>query len=119
MIARLYRESVAGSPVDMAALEDPQVIADLVRAGRQSALGMQGFLAEMLAHGGGARPPALADAAGWVVLTGEQDPLYAFADAAAFWRETLPGARFETVADGGRFLHITHTVAVAAALGNP
>ncbi|HPU15336.1 MAG TPA: hypothetical protein PK808_04570, partial [Polymorphobacter sp.] len=54
MIARLYRESVVGSPVDVAALEDPQVIADLVRAGRQSALGMHGFLAEMLAHGGGA-----------------------------------------------------------------
>ncbi len=117
VIARLYRESVVGSPVDTAALADPQVIADLVRAGRQSALGMHGFLAEMLAHGGGARPPALPDASGWVVLTGAQDPLYAFDDAAAFWRSTLPGARFETVADGGRFLHITHTQEVVAALG--
>ncbi len=116
MIARLYRESVIGSPVDTQALEDPQVIADLVRAGRQSALGMHGFLAEMLAHGGGARPPALADASGWTVLTGAQDPLYAFDDAAAFWRAVLPGARFDTIADGGRFLHITHTQSVVAAL---
>ncbi|MGL4543027.1 MAG: alpha/beta fold hydrolase, partial [Polymorphobacter sp.] len=117
MIARLYRESVAGSPVDTAALADPQVIADLVRAGRQSALGMHGFLAEMLAHGAGARPPALADASGWVVLTGAQDPLYAFDEAAAFWRLALPGARFDLVTDGGRFLHLTHTAAVVAALG--
>ncbi len=115
-IIRMQRQSVAGSAIDEAAIDDPDTCADIVRASRQAALGMRGFLAELQAHGAGALPPAMADARHWVVINGARDPLYDFADAARFWQETLPGAEIEVLADGGRWLHLTHVDAVVAAL---
>lgn len=102
--------------MDEAALEDPELLADLIRASRQAALGMAGFLAEMQAHGQGVAPPALAHARQWVVLAGARDPLYHFADAAEFWARSLPGAQQRVLADGGRWLHLTHIAAIVAAL---
>ncbi len=116
-IARMQRQSVAGSAIDEAALDDPESLADIVRASRQAALGMKGFLSEMQVHGAGARPPALASGKAWVVLTGANDPLYRAADADDFWREVLPGVTLESAADGGRWLHLTHVDAIVAALG--
>jgi pimeloyl-ACP methyl ester carboxylesterase len=115
-IARMQRQSVAGSAIDEAAIDDPEICEDIVRASRQAALGMQGFLAEMQAHGRGAVPPSLPDARHWLVINGASDPLYDFADAEAFWRQTLPGAAIEVLADGGRWLHLTHVNAIVAAL---
>ena len=116
MIERMQRKSVKGSAVDEAALDDPDLLADHIRASRQAALGMAGFLAEMQAHGQGAVPPALADARRWVVLAGARDPLYDFADAADFWAKTLPSAQHCVLADGGRWLHLTHVAAIVSAL---
>lgn len=116
MIERMQRKSVRGSAVDEAVLDDPDVLADHIRASRQAALGMAGFLAEMQAHGAGATPPALPDATHWIVLAGARDPLYDFAIAADFWATVLPGAEQRVLADGGRWLHLTHTQAVVAAL---
>ncbi len=116
MIERMLRQSVAGSAIDEAALNDAENMAALVRGSRQSALGMHGFLAEMQAHGRGARPPRLVTAAHWIVLTGEHDPLYGFAETEAYWRDLLPGAAMVTVPGGGRFLQLTHPEAVVDAL---
>ena len=116
MIARMLRQSVIGSPIDEAALDEPDNLSDMVRSSRQSALGMQGFLAEMQAHGGGAEPPALAEASHWTVISGALDPLYSFTAAESFWRRAFPGATFELIADGGRYLHFTHRPAIIAAL---
>ena len=91
-IARMQRQSVAGSAIDQAVLDDPDVLADIVRASRQSALGMRGFLAEMQAHGRGARPAAIADASRWAVIAGACDPLYDFTASRHFWETVLPGA---------------------------
>lgn len=115
-IARMQLQSVAGSAIDEAAFTDPENVADVVRASRQAALGMRGFLAEMQAHGGGARPPAMADGAAWTVMAGANDPLYDFADARAFWEATLPGGTVRLISDGGRWLHLTHVEAIVAAL---
>ena len=114
-IARMQRESVAGSAVDEAMIDDPEVLADIVRASRQAALGMKGFLAEMQAHGRGT-PAMAADGRSWTVIAGAHDPLYDFRDSEGWWRATLPGVRIETVADGGRWLHLTHVDRVVAAL---
>lgn len=116
MIARMLRQSVLSSPIDQAALDEPGNLADMVRASRQSSLGMLGFLAEVQAHGAGAVPPTLADARHWTIITGAHDPLYSFAEAEAFWRQAFPAANFEVVADGGRFLHFTHRGKILAAL---
>ena len=115
-IARMQRQSVAGSAIDEAAIDDPETLADIVRASRQSALGMHGFLAEMQAHGRGGLAPAVAGDMCWAVLAGANDPLYDFADSEAYWREALPGVKIDQVADGGRWLHLTHVDRVIAAL---
>jgi DNA-binding CsgD family transcriptional regulator len=116
VIARMLRQSVSGSPIDEAALDEAGNLADMVRASRQSSLGMLGFLAEVQAHGAGALPPTLPDARHWTIITGAHDPLYSFAEAETFWRLAFPGATFDVVADGGRFLHFTHRPAIMAAL---
>ncbi len=103
MIARMQRHSVAGSAIDEAALDDPDNLADMVRASRQSSLGMAGFLAELQAHGAGAVPPALTDAGTWTIIAGARDPLYNFADAEAFWRQTFAGVTIDVRPDGGLF----------------
>jgi pimeloyl-ACP methyl ester carboxylesterase len=115
-ISRMQRQSVAGSAIDEAVLDDPEMLADIVRASRQAAVGMKGFLAEMQAHGAGARPPALATATGWVVAAGSADPLYDFGAARDFWRVVLPGATQTIVPGGGRWLHLTHTDVIVAGL---
>jgi pimeloyl-ACP methyl ester carboxylesterase/DNA-binding CsgD family transcriptional regulator len=112
-ISKLMRESVASSPVDLAALDDPEEIATIVRAGRQCALGMRGFLNETLTQGGGARAVALTDGSGWTIGYGERDPLYTFEHARAHWQATLPGVRLVPIPDGGRYLHLTHGALVA------
>jgi pimeloyl-ACP methyl ester carboxylesterase/DNA-binding CsgD family transcriptional regulator len=117
-ITRMQRQSVAGSAIDEAVFDDPDTVADIVRASRQAALGMKGFLAEMQAHGGGARPPALAQADDWVVMAGAKDPLYDFETSRDFWQATLPGAVVQIIPDGGRWLHLTHTEAIVAALAS-
>lgn len=112
-IARLMRESVADSPGDLAALDDPEEMAIIARAGRQCALGMQGFLNETLTQGGGARAVALLDGGGWTIAYGTQDPLYNFGVAAGHWKATLPGAEIVAVEGGGRFIHLTHGETIA------
>jgi pimeloyl-ACP methyl ester carboxylesterase len=77
---------------------------------------MRGFLAEMQAHGRGGLAPAVAAGMRWSIIVGANDPLYDFADSEAHWREALPGADIEIVADAGRWPHLTHVDRVIAAL---
>jgi pimeloyl-ACP methyl ester carboxylesterase/DNA-binding CsgD family transcriptional regulator len=116
-IRRIMLESVKGSASDVAALADEQEMATVVRATRQCALGMKGFVGEIVADVRHTRPPTLIDADKWTVITGAQDQLFQFnAEAETYWRTILPNARFVTVPDGGRFLHLTHPEAIVSAL---
>lgn len=115
-IAKMMIESVRGSAPDEAALQDPAELDALVRGGRQSALGMWGYLREHIAHGAGAKPPRFDDASRWTLFHGVRDPLYHFEDVEAFWRERLPGVRIDPISNGGRFLHITHAAIIIDAL---
>lgn len=116
-IARMMRSSVLGSPVDLAVCDDPAEMAALVRGGRQSAQGRVGFVAEHSALSRGDAVPVIADATNWTVLFGAGDPLFSPEDAEPYWRAQLCGCRFEVVAGGGRFLHVTHVERIVAALG--
>ena len=116
-IARMQRRSVAGSAIDEAAIDDPDTRADIVRASRQAALGMAGFLAEMQAAGRGVAIPCLGDGRGWTIIAGALDPLYDFDGSAGYWHETLPGVRIVRLGDAGRWPHLTHVDTVVAALG--
>ncbi|UVO55053.1 alpha/beta fold hydrolase [Sphingomonas sp. SUN039] len=115
-IARMMRESVRGSAIDQAVCDDPAEMAALVRGGRQSALGMRGFVMEHAAQGARLPLPVLADGTNWTVMSGAQDPLYFAEDARDYWLGRLPGCAFVIEPDGGRFLHATHSAQIVRRL---
>lgn len=115
-IARLMRASVRGSAVDEAICDDPAELEALVRGGRQSAFGMQGFVAEHAALGSRRPLPPIADGSRWSVLFGAQDPLFCAADAEHYWRAQITGCAFDALAGAGRFLNVSHADQICAAL---
>jgi pimeloyl-ACP methyl ester carboxylesterase len=50
------------------------------------------------------------------VLLGASDVLYEPEVVLDYWRQQLPGAHFESIEDGGRFLAMTHPHLVIRAL---
>ncbi|MBS0362853.1 MAG: hypothetical protein JSR98_15865 [Proteobacteria bacterium] len=113
---QFHRQLIRGSPPDERVLEDPALAADLIRAARQAAIGVDGFLQESLAHGEGMEPPRLADGSAWRVLVGGHDPVFDPGLASRYGRDLVPGATVEVVAEGGRWLHLSHPALVAKAL---
>ena len=116
-VRQLIRATLGTSQPDMLAFEDPEAVEDYQRAVMMFATGrIDGFIREQRTYACGIDDPPLADAANWTILLGAHDPLHHAADMAAYWRARLPKARCETIEDAGRFLHLTHTERVAAAL---
>ncbi len=112
-IERLSRRTVQGCPADLAALDDPECLADHVRATRQAAIGVSGFARELA---GNAEAEALSFSAfPWTIMIGAHDPLYTVTDERA-WEATMPNATVVLIADGGRLLHLTHAERVAEAV---
>ena len=112
-IARLVLDSVRGSSADAAALQDPAELDVLVRACRQCAQAMRGFLAEITARGAGAEAAPLADGRAWTLVFGDQDAVFDQSASMPFWQEKLPGARIVRLPDAGRLVHVTHSALVA------
>lgn len=113
----LHRAIVAGSPTDEALLNDPQFVRDRFRAVRPLATGnMAGALREQLviSRGGYDYRPIAAD--DWVVLQGSQDTYNSYDEVERFWRPLLANARFEAVADGGRFMTSSHPALIVKTL---
>ena len=116
-LARMMDQWTRGSPPDQRAVRDPEFVADFFRSIRMFATGRyEGFIREQAAIARGDRPPPFAAPRGWRVLLGSSDVLYEPEVVLAYWREMLPGARFDVVPDGGRFLAMTHAALVAEAL---
>ncbi|WP_135211287.1 alpha/beta fold hydrolase [Vitreimonas flagellata] len=116
-VTQLMRASMRSSPPDLAVFEDERELADYHRAVMLFATGrLSGFIAEQRAYADGIDAPALVDASNWTVLLGAHDPLHHVDDMLGYWRPRLPGARFETIAEAGRFVHLSHPHAVLAAL---
>lgn len=108
--------TIEGSAADQAAMADPLNYADFVRSIRMFTSGrVAGYIAEQVAMTR-LDPPPLPGAADWAVLQGAQDSLHDAAGVEAYWRRILPDAAFTTIADGGRFIAMTHAEAVVAAL---
>lgn len=106
-----------GSAPDQLAALDPEFVTDFYRSVRMFATGRyDGFLAEQRAISTAGRPPPYGGASGWRVLLGASDMLYDPEVVLAYWRELLPGAEFDVVPDGGRFLAMTHPNLVVDAL---
>jgi pimeloyl-ACP methyl ester carboxylesterase/DNA-binding CsgD family transcriptional regulator len=118
-LSHLLPQWMRGSPPDEAAARDPQIVADFFRSLRMFATGRYaGFLEEQAAHARAGRLQRHEGAAGWRVLLGATDVLYDPDTVLAFWRETLPGARFELAPGAGRLLAMTHPELVVEALVN-
>lgn len=116
-LSRMVVQWTRGSPPDQKAAQDPEFMADFFRSVRMFATGRyEGFLREQAAIARGGKPRPFAGAEGWRILLGASDVLYEPEVVLAYWRELLPGARFDIVPDGGRFLAMTHPELVRAAL---
>lgn len=116
-LSRMVVQWTRGSPPDQKAAQDAEFMADFFRSVRMFATGRyEGFLREQAAIARGGKPRPFAGAEGWRILLGASDVLYEPEVVLAYWRELLPGARFDIVPDGGRFLAMTHPDLVTAAL---
>jgi pimeloyl-ACP methyl ester carboxylesterase len=115
-VARLLRQALVHSAPDLVAFEDLDAVADYQRAVRHFAAGrVDGLIAEQRALV--AQPERLAlPGQAWRILFGAHDPLHQLERAEAHWRTMLPDAQSSRVAEGGRFLYLTHPDLVIAAL---
>ena len=119
-LSRMMVQWTRGSPPDELAVRDPEIVADFFRSVRMFATGRyDGFLNEQAAIARGGKPAPFGSASGWQILLGGSDVLYEPQVVLDYWRLQLPGARFDVVADGGRFLAMTHPQLVVAALEEP
>jgi pimeloyl-ACP methyl ester carboxylesterase/DNA-binding CsgD family transcriptional regulator len=115
--ATIIRRSVESSPPDRDFMADPANVADYYRASRATTTGRyQGYVAEQVAFATRAADAPLPGMPGWTVLLGEHDMIHDPARTAAYWRSVLPDADHRVLAGAGRFLALTHTPAVLAAL---
>jgi pimeloyl-ACP methyl ester carboxylesterase len=115
--ATIIRRSVEASPPDRDFMANPANVADYYRASRASTTGrIAGYIAEQLAFATREADAPLPGTRGWTVLLGAVDVIHDPGQTAAYWRQVLPDAAHITVPGAGRFLAMTHTPAVLAAL---
>ena len=117
-IEQMMRSTTKGCAADEAVFGVASERDALVRGARQSAYGLDGFIAEHLLLARSEPLPVLTGAKHWSILSGAQDKLFDAGDSREYWQRILPSCRFEILADGGRYLHVTHTSAMVAALGS-
>ncbi|WP_454719104.1 alpha/beta fold hydrolase [Caulobacter segnis] len=114
---RMVQQSMRGSPPDEAAAADPRFAEDYWRSVRMFATGrIQGYVNEQVAMARGGRAAPLLGQAGWSVLLGGYDTMHDPEQVERYWRALLPDSAFVHVPDAGRFLAMTHTSWVVAAL---
>ncbi len=116
LVERMWRRASAGVARDLALLDDPHELGEIVRGAQQAARGLYGFTHEALSAQSGAPVAPVADARGWSVIFGHGDETHDIGDYVAFWRDALPQAQVDIVGQGAHFLHATHTAEVIAAL---
>jgi pimeloyl-ACP methyl ester carboxylesterase len=117
-LSRMMVQWTRGSAPDQKAAQDPEIVADFFRSVRMFTTGRyEGFLREQAAISRRGEAAPFGGAADWQVLLGASDVLYEPDVVLDYWRQRLPGAEFRVVADGGRFLAMTHPELVVSALG--
>ena len=116
MVQSILRRSLATVESDRAALDDPLILAQLVRdAQAQSARTSAGFAAEHALYAGGWNPPASVGGSAWAVLHGA--PL-GLGERVGRWAH-LPGVTFHVHPLAGQMIYFTYPEAVVALLGEP
>ena len=110
LLERLLRETLRALPQDLAALDDPAVLAQLVRdIQAQFAHSCAGYVAEHALYADGWTPPVVRGTGPWTIThaTGlsRQPPTGPWAG--------LPGARFVPLEGAGVLAQFTHAEALA------
>lgn len=115
---RLLAKAMASSPPDVAVMSQGRIYADFAAALRPFATGrVAGYVAEQTAMLGWTSPP-LPATGDWRVLQGAHDFMHDPDEVAAYWRQVLPEASIQVIADAGRFLVVSHADLVARTLAH-
>lgn len=113
----MFERSVRGSASDERAVADDAIFEDYHRSVRMISTGrLEGYVNEQVALGAGGAPRPLPGLTDWTVLIGDADTLHNPAVVDRYWRRILPDSRFIHVPDAGRFLAMSHPIAVIDAL---
>jgi pimeloyl-ACP methyl ester carboxylesterase/DNA-binding CsgD family transcriptional regulator len=117
-LARMMERSFAGSPPDLRAMADPQVVSDYYRAVRMFAAGrIEGYVNEQIAMATAAHPSPRLGTDRWAVVIGEHDTLHDPQDVHAYWRAVLPAAQFVDAKGAGRLMALVEPERIARTLG--
>ena len=111
--------STAGCPSDRETMARPKHMADYYRALSSFRLGrLDGFVREQTALATIGRPIPVEGRDHFTLLIGEHDSIHDPRETMDYWRDVLPDARVEMVADAGRFMTYGHAEVVVAALAS-
>lgn len=106
LMARTLRRSLEGAPGDRAVVDDPALMARLIRDSQGlSARSSAGFVAEMAAYALGWTIPSIIGGDSWGLLfcEGLQWP-----NSQAVWTSALPGASVRQLKDAGFLVYYSH-----------
>lgn len=114
LLTRTIRRSMEISPADRAAIEDPLVMARILRDARgMSARTSAGWAAEMAVYAQDWTLPEAIGGEQWNILLcgGLEWPVHM-----EFWRQAVPGVRITDLPEAGFLAYYTHPAEVIAAL---
>ena len=115
LLARTLRRSLSDAPADRAAVNDPVVLARLVRDAQGiSSRSSRGFADEMAAYVRGWRLPDRIGGEGWKIVYG--NGLEWPAADPSIWAGLFPDVQTASIPDAGFLAYFTHPEAVAAML---
>jgi pimeloyl-ACP methyl ester carboxylesterase/DNA-binding CsgD family transcriptional regulator len=114
LLTKTIRRSLETAPADRAAIDDPLVMARILRDSRaMSARTSAGWAAEMAVYANDWRLPPAIGGEHWSILLcgGLEWPVHV-----EFWRQAVPGVRISELPEAGFLAYYTHPAEVIAAL---
>ncbi|MEM9495124.1 MAG: alpha/beta fold hydrolase [Pseudomonadota bacterium] len=113
----IIRMGIEGSDVDCGSFEDRENMDDYCRSVMAFSTGrINGFVREQRGYATLPDVEGVHCAQNWTILLGEDDPIHDPAEILAFWRKKLPGATVRKIVGANRFISLSHTKEVVAAL---
>jgi pimeloyl-ACP methyl ester carboxylesterase/DNA-binding CsgD family transcriptional regulator len=114
LLTRTLRRTLEGIPPDRALLDDPVIMARLIRDTQgMGARSSAGFAAEMAIYSNGWLLPAGLGGDRWTLVYCEG---LDWPPSPAFWSEALPGAAVRAIPDAGFLVYFTHPAEMVAIL---
>ena len=119
-LADIVITACADSEPDRAVMENPVYLSDYIRGFSPFLQGrISGYVREQFYLATGPQNLPHVSSEQFSVLIGEHDYLHKAASNQEYWRGILPDAKFQLVADGGRYLMFSHAGLVSSCLASP